>query len=135
MSATEEIEKTINLDIADKDELLEMINHWKNKCLEANQKYDELEKKFEEREPCLTCKNEPDQESKQQIQVMQNQLKEAFKGLHTLQETVSSSTESRNRERIEVLDQYGRKNSLKILKLVAPEKHTVLSSLYGLSKH
>ena len=127
-------DQPINLEATDKEELLEIINHWKNKCIESDGKYDSLEKKYEEISqcpPCTTCSTqtsatkslpaESNAAERSEIAEMRRQLKEALEQFTILHDIVNSSSESRNKERIEVLDQYGRKNCLIFLKLRAPD--------------
>ena len=117
--------KIINLEATDKEELLKIIEHWKSKCLEVDKKYETLEKKFED-----STKNNPstcscnDSETipalRSEVNEMQNTLKKALDGFNSLHAIVNSSSENKNKERIEMLDQYGRKNSLVLLKLRVP---------------
>ena len=112
----------------EKQELLKQIKHWESKFMEVDAKFNELSQKYDEDKqtiatkppiiPSSTINN--NQEPSNEIQVMKAQIAEALQGLKSLTEEVRSSSELKNKERVDELEQYLKRNSLLVKGLNIP---------------
>ena len=87
-------------------------------CLDT--KHNELVQKYKEEVEKKADTGNPPQNSLSEATDVQTQITDTLKTIQDLAAEIRSSSSSRNKERIEELDQYGRRNILLLLKLIYP---------------
>ena len=113
-----------SLSCTEKEELLKKIKFWEDKYEDLSGNYNKLSDKFEE-----VAKNNSNNPSPQdpltELSTMKKQISNALRDFKILAEEVRSNSSSKNKERIEEIDQYLHKNSL-FHKMIPP------SNSYGI---
>ena len=120
MMAPEEYKESFSE--SEKEELLKKFAALEEKYGALDEKHNALVKKYEEE----LAKKDTTVHSTDEATEVQTQISNALNEVREIAAEVRSCSSARNKERIEQLDQYGRRNMLLLIKFLYPEK------LYGL---
>ena len=120
MSTSEdENAETTSISKAEKEEFERRIKHWESLYGELKDQHTELSKKYEEVARRNNSSQAPEAEL-EKCKITQSYIDDAVKELRVIADEVRSGSCASNKERIEELDQYGRKNILLLHKLLFP---------------